>query len=179
LSVKTASTARTVPSARSPPTPDAMNLLTNEAIAPLSPVDARCPNSFFSQSSQPNAAQRHESLKSSVHKPEPAAPKEANTVQRRESLTPSVDKVMLLILRRWTLRRSTVHHRQNRGISAVVASHRSWSLLSRPPIMIRSLQWLLERLEWGLLCMQQILPCTQLQPYQISTKPAGRITILD
>ncbi|KAH7321650.1 carbon-nitrogen hydrolase [Rhexocercosporidium sp. MPI-PUGE-AT-0058] len=92
LSVKTDSTPLTVPSAPSPPTPDAMNILSDEAIAPLSPVDARSPNLFFSKSSQPNGVQRRESLKSSVHRPTRTEPSQTETVQNRESLTSSVDK---------------------------------------------------------------------------------------
>ncbi|PVH78587.1 carbon-nitrogen hydrolase [Cadophora sp. DSE1049] len=61
------------PSARSlsssPPTPDAMDLTMDDIIAPLSPVDARAPNSFFSRpgdvDSDPRRASRG-SLKSST-----------------------------------------------------------------------------------------------------------------
>jgi len=63
------------PSARSfsssPPTPDAMDLTMDDIIAPLSPVDARAPNSFFSRQgevdSDPRRASRG-SLKSSTDK---------------------------------------------------------------------------------------------------------------
>ncbi|CZT52190.1 related to amino-terminal amidase [Rhynchosporium secalis] len=94
LSVNTNATAVALPSALSPPPPDAMDIITGEApAAPLSPVDARSPSSFFAKSSHHNGVQRQKSLKSSVR--EPAHPQSDQTQPIRNGgiVASSVDKV--------------------------------------------------------------------------------------